>query len=460
MLFLSLIARRLWDRFFSDRPFWTLFFGIVVAGLSTPLAYLLARSAVYEAAIMGGQFFLLGAIWLLLPGSKQNSRTGLQPAGVKVDRADPLIGAFMGGSVFRERLLSPEHTAHAAKVMRRAGRPWQCARTAAPQERSDPVPSPIRLALAGLMLSLAVGSRVSLAIAVIAVGLVVCTWLALRGRSIGFRWLAPRLLAFGAPLLISAALLATYNHARFGNWIEFGQKYQLTGNNYKATPALFSLANLPPSLYSYTLRPVYLLAGFPFVEARKGDGTFPAFIRLPEHYEYNEPIAGLLLVTPFAWLAVIPVGWTLLFARRVWMKKSPSHADRPLARVILLVGLAAGLGFAPVLFMVGSTMRYLADLAPGLMVLALLGVWIRGRSLSGNRRGSRIFHGAVLTMAVWSVGFGLLLSVNGYYQHFRSFNPELAARLGYRSIPQVLGHPDEPEIGPRPANETSHADAD
>jgi hypothetical protein len=291
----------------------------------------------------------------------------------------------------------------------------------------------------------------------------------------------PRLAAFGLPLLAGAIALASYNHARFGSWLEFGQRYQLAASNYHAFPALFSLKNVPPNLYSYALRPVYVLKGFPFLEARIGDGTFPSFIPLPPRYEYNEPIAGLLLTAPFVWLAAVPVfglvgpGWSRLAARGPFVRSagfspysrsdgeiraearttnggqnrsqtetgSALAADPDLVRITSYLVCAIVLAFIPVLLMVGSTMRYLADVWPCLAVLSVVGVWQRRRALARSGATSRrrlAFGGVVLSLASWSVLVGMLLAITGYYDHFLHYHPDLFAPLSYRTRPAILGH--------------------
>jgi hypothetical protein len=363
-LFGGLLLRSLWGRFFADVPPWTLLLAIMTAGLSTPLPYTLARSAVYEAAILGGQCFLLAGLY-----------------------------GVCGGKRF---------------------------------------PSRLRLGLAGTSWALAAGSRVSLAIALgVLSGLVV--WRIVRhgwrtSRQVDFAGLA----AFSLPLATGAVLLAAYNVARFGNWHEFGQRYQLTGhNNYHSIPRLFQPANAVPGTYSYLLRPLQLHNQFPFVEAVPG--TFPTFIRLPRHYEYNEPIAGLLIVSPFIWLALIPVVRLISQHRKVRRREAlPTCAQEPggLNWVVLCLLSASLLGFAPVPFMLGSTMRYLCDLTPGLMILAGVGFWQRARETVGRGAWPR-FRAIGLTLAGYSIIVGMLLGVTGYYQHFRNFHPHLFGGISY-----------------------------
>jgi hypothetical protein len=415
MLLTALTLRRLWQRFFPDQPPWTLFVAILVAGVATPMGYFLARPAVYEAAILGGQFFLLAGLYALCGGGPLSTR---------------------------------------------------------------------RLAVAGVCWALAVGSRVSLAVAVSVLAAVV-VWQVVRDawRSEG-RVRIGRLLAFGMPLVAGALSLAAYNHARFGTPFEFGQRYQLTSANYKSTPALFSAGNLWPGLYSYALRPVRLHAQFPFLEAVGGEGTFPSMIRIPKYYEFNEPIAGLLLVTPFLWLAALPV------FRLVKRTPSPvtlsegageglaSEASRqnPLPgpppeyqgreshpgenRVVCYFLAASLLGFAPVLFMVGSTMRYLADLTPCLLVVATMGMWQRGRKLRDDPRARRRFSRTVVALAAYSVAVGFLLSFSGYYDHFFTRNHKWFGRLSYRTASPAWYTPPQNSSAPPAASEPDQRNAD
>ena len=51
--------------------------GIAVAGLATPMPFLLARAATYEAAILAGQFFLLAGIYFSIKAfSGDRARVG------------------------------------------------------------------------------------------------------------------------------------------------------------------------------------------------------------------------------------------------------------------------------------------------------------------------------------------------------------------------------------------------
>ena len=70
-IFLSqfILIISVWDRFFSGLPRWMLQISLLLAGLACPLTFMLAGfkgARIYEAAISGGQFFLLAGFLVVL----------------------------------------------------------------------------------------------------------------------------------------------------------------------------------------------------------------------------------------------------------------------------------------------------------------------------------------------------------------------------------------------------------
>jgi len=49
----------IWDRYFRSLPKWILVMLLLLVGLSVPSAWMLGRAEIYEAAIIGGQFFVM-----------------------------------------------------------------------------------------------------------------------------------------------------------------------------------------------------------------------------------------------------------------------------------------------------------------------------------------------------------------------------------------------------------------
>lgn len=88
-IFLSqyLLLLRLWDCFFRHSPVWMLLLSILASGLSGPWMYMLVNEPngrIYEAAISGAQFFLLGGLVVMaLALAKSNvSYSSLALAGL------------------------------------------------------------------------------------------------------------------------------------------------------------------------------------------------------------------------------------------------------------------------------------------------------------------------------------------------------------------------------------------
>jgi hypothetical protein len=69
----AILITQIRARFFPRQPVWSAALPILSLGLGTPVMYMLARGAVYEAAIASGQFFLMAglvAAWFGLSGPR------------------------------------------------------------------------------------------------------------------------------------------------------------------------------------------------------------------------------------------------------------------------------------------------------------------------------------------------------------------------------------------------------
>jgi hypothetical protein len=233
----------------------------------------------------------------------------------------------------------------------------------------------------------------------------------------------------GTPLALGVFALLAYNKARFERWFEFGTGYQMTWLELKLSPA-FVAANV----YSYAFRPVQTSCKFPFVFSNMGqsaDASFPIWLKLAPSYEVYEPLAGVFVTTPFAWLcvpALVVLGW------RTWRGLRAKHSVVSLRLLWLFLALAfaCSLTLAVPLFGSGATMRYLGDAAPAFMLLASLAAFATYDAVRHVALARFVFVFVFVAAAVSSAAVGLALGFGGYYDHFKRNNPVLLQKLEER----------------------------
>jgi hypothetical protein len=61
----SILIISIWDRYFDTLPKWILMMAVLLVGLSGPYTWMLSTGRIYEAAIVGGQFFLIAGFLLV-----------------------------------------------------------------------------------------------------------------------------------------------------------------------------------------------------------------------------------------------------------------------------------------------------------------------------------------------------------------------------------------------------------
>jgi len=366
-ILLAALLHWLRKTFYPNAPAWTVLLLTLAGGLCAPLLWLVNRPSVYEAAIAGGVFFLLAGLYASL----------------------------------RALVEWPSRTSNA----------W--------------------LLCAGLAWGASAGCRLNNVAAVGWLAGLTTLYLAIQGRK-PTRWFLPAL-CLSLPLFAWAAGLGWYNLARFGSLTETGHRYQLTG------PALPSDYNLVisaryalPSLYNYLFRPLAISwREFPFIYAPNiKESMWPRFIQPPAHYYYGEPVAGLLTAIPILWLLCLPLIKPL---RKAWNWAHERPATTPvqllpthplLARVWWLLAGAVVFNFGLLLVFITSTMRYLADVAPLLTLLAGLCLWWALCYL-GKPGWKRLLLALFIILGLASIFIGMIASLHIVEQRFETNNPAL-----------------------------------
>ena len=115
-------------------------------------------------------------------------------------------------------------------------------------------------------------------------------------------------------------------------------------------------------------------------------------------------------------------------AAAAWRGTVPAGADVAYAFSALCFLVLGTLTAVMLLGLYMATMRYLADVTNGLVLLGTLG----GFTVLATRQRhvTRLISGALLTLTLLAtIVFGFLLGYQGYTGHFKQFNPALDSRF-------------------------------
>lgn len=284
-----------------------------------------------------------------------------------------------------------------------------------------------RLALMSLCFGLAIGSRPTLVFAAVMLVLVFLSLRKVRPR----RGL---LISLAAPLGICALLLLAYNQARFGNPLENGADYQLSGINQYAAH-FDQLSYVPPGLWFYSASPPRAGVAFPFIFLTSPPLSYPG--SLPGLYpKAVEQTGGLLPMAPImVFLVALP--W-------IWRRHTALLGRLALPLLALVAAGMAGVLFLTYVFF-STTERYEVDFTT-LFLLGALASWLAvSNATRGWRRRAARAGGGLL--ATWSCVAGLAISFTGYYNLLALNHPQTWKLLQQissplsRAIVTLEGHP-------------------
>jgi len=345
-----LLALLIWDHFLGKLPKYLLWSSILLTGLASPTTFILNNhigGRVYEAAISGGQFFLM---------------SGMLAAATTVGRP----------------------SSH-----------W-------------------RLLLAGTLWSLAIGTRINLALPIGFMVLVVSSRILASthplSRKIG------ELGFLSLPVAVGLACLGWYNWARFGSTLETGFSYQTdtalaTGRQFfDAIRPVFILQNL----WSYLLTPFDIGAQFPWLFAKSASATaIFGWYSLPELYG-AQTLTGLLYTVPFVLFAMIPLARLVnrTFGRKAAGIPLHNHELHLLDWTALTLSGAwlAAFGFLLTYYWVAE--RFLEDVMPSWIMLSVIGFWQGYSYLSHRPPWEKWFAVLGIVLAATSIVASTLVAIS------------------------------------------------
>jgi hypothetical protein len=270
-----------------------------------------------------------------------------------------------------------------------------------------------RLALAGLLWALAIGSRHILAAPI---GfMVMLTAIQLIMTNVSSTAKIAKLTSLGLPLALGITALGWYNWARFNSLTETGFSYALASVNIREHSAeLFSQSYVIQNLYNYLLNPPGLISNFPFLSLHYGiETSILSFYTIPGFY-HAELITGLLCTFPFAIFAVIPlVRLSIKLFKEKSLKTSMEINNRVVPTwIILNLGGATLIAFGLLMGFFWAGIRYLGDFIPQLAVLSALGFWQGYQSLARKHIAQNLYALFGSALAIFSILASIMLVIS------------------------------------------------
>ncbi|MEY2933003.1 MAG: hypothetical protein RL033_3752 [Pseudomonadota bacterium] len=377
----SLLIRALAQRFAPVPPRWALWLALLVFAVAHPTPFLLARPAIYEAALTGGASFVVCAYYFAfrwLGGAPAAQLRWLAAASASLGLAGTTRPSLLPAAALFTLLL------FARSAIELLPRVWRQLRGHSPAAAAGAEGAP--------------------------------------GRAL-LRAGAAAFLPFSALTLLHLLV----NQLRFGSWKEFGVSYQL-GIPFNIGPS-YLLANA----WNYSFHPWHISCRFPFLMPRWHETVppqfhLPSWLAIPEGYYGYEPLTGLVNALPFCWLLLaFPLAaiWTRWRGPSWSLSAEQRSYWRWFGAILLAVTLVSSV---PILMLFAFSMRYEAEFASGIILLSCLAGW-RWLSLPRSRVGRGLVNIAYGGVALLSVALAAPFGFTGYYDLFRNNNPALFTRL-------------------------------
>jgi hypothetical protein len=369
ILFLSLILVELRRKTFPDSPNWILVSGILIGGLMNPALWLLARPAIYEAAITGGQFCLLAGIFFAL--------TAFKDEGTSIGKLI-LSGTFLAFSVL-------------ARISLVLGVGW------------------VTLLVGySILKRLGIFKRVLGPILAFSIPLIL-------GATMLFVYNALR---FGSPFEIGIKFtLGGMNTPKYFN-----------NGSFESTS--YILPSLNSYFFFPTKKiPTFPFIVAPWNGGYNLDLIDKA-LNSPNRYMVIEPIAGMITTSPLLWLVLIPILFSLSNAHHIKLAQKMQADENNSPNIMWSFHLFAGLAlltFIPVSMEFTATMRYIFDFSPSWFLLAYLS-FMYGYDLFGTA-GKNVLVVCFLVLGAITILNGALLGITSYGGYFTHSNPVLFREL-------------------------------
>jgi hypothetical protein len=363
-LLINRMARRLFERI----PLGLVSLAVLVFAFGNPTPFMIATPGIYEAAIGGGQAFLvLGTL-------------------------------FACDAVFR--------------------------RDARPYSRR-------RQILAGIAFALGMATRVSIGPPVALIVLWTALALRHGKDGVSWRGALAALIRMATPVALVTAGLLAYNKARFGEWLEFGTSNQMSTMRLRVAgeyvlPNLWSYLFRPLAVScEFPFVTVIPSArGFPaWLHLPPGYWT-------PEPLAGLLPASPAGWLVPVALVLAVHLLWSRWRGRKLEDVRPSLAAQQRTTLWFIASALTLALVTAlPIAGQFIATMRYTADASAGIALLIIWGGWSL-YAYTGERTWQRwVVTLGLVSLFAGTIAVGLLLGTQGYDDMIRNRNPALFETL-------------------------------
>lgn len=339
-----------WNRFFQRHPKWMLAFSIFLAGLVSPVTFMLNNfrgARIYEAAISGGQLFFMGGLLLII--------TSLNVS----------------------------------------------------------LPSRWKLLLAGIFLALAIGTRLFLFIPVGVIAAINVFWILKSRTELSrkalnlFMFGFPLVLGFACLGWYNWARFGSVTES--GLYYQLAGN-----NIQKNYPDLIKPIYIYQNFYNYLMSPFRLDAQFPFayVEYGNNKAVFSSY-HLPSLYT-SQQITGLFYTVPFVVFSIIPVLTLLFarFKKLPAAAFAIGVDDYVYNWVIIVLGASFLLAFGFLTTFFWTAMRYMEDFMPALIMLSVIGFWQGHQMLADKPVLRKYFTSFGFVLAIISIVMSNLIAIS------------------------------------------------
>ena len=262
------------------------------------------------------------------------------------------------------------------------------------------------LALSGLSVALAVGSRPTCIIMAPLIGFgMFGLWFF---KTPNIKGAIRDMLAFGLPVFMGLMLIFAYNYARFGSWREFGMSYQLMGPG-NPWDLMFTFKVIPSALFHYFLNPPKISAFFPYFTIYD---NFP----LPWKTKWDLPdgIFGIFYLSPIILVSLFfPIIFYRMKINDIFFIFTITFLNLSGILICIFLGFISG----------ACTSRYLSDFLIFLLISSCITI-----SIIINRINTS-FKALLLILLLFSITLNIFIGYVGLYDLFKKSHFETYARI-------------------------------